>query len=200
MIFKMNAILKRKYKIDSGIIIGDTEKETKIEKDKITETIKQLILESYPDVFPKRKKVPEFTVGANLKITDLKIIKEINVWRLANNLPAIIIVEQTKKLSEMEIAKSKKVIIGNQQMLSAGFDNTMSSCLFVCTPFVGKVVTIQSVGRITRTNPNKIQDIHAHFMWSHVFLQFFPDMHWNLVRNLKVGFPDAKFNLENFPS
>jgi superfamily II DNA or RNA helicase len=200
MIFKMEKVLKRKYNLDSGIIIGNTEKETKKEKDKLTESIKQAIIESYPLVFPKKRKIPELVVGSNLKPSDFKLIDEINVWRLANNLPAIIIVEQAKKLSEMEIAKSKKIIIGNQQMLSAGFDNTMSSCLFVCTPFVGKVVTIQSVGRITRTNPNKIQDIHAHFMWSHVFLQFFPDMHWNLVRNLKVGFPDAKFNLENFPS
>lgn len=200
MIFKMNTVLKRKYKIDSGIIIGDTEKETKKEKDKMTETIKQLILESFPLVYPKKKKLPQITVGANIKANEFKLINEINDWRLVNNLPKIVLKEQTKKLSEMEIAKSKKVIIGNQQMLSAGFDNTLSSCLFVCTPFVGKVVTIQSVGRITRTNPDKIQDVHAHFMWSHTFLQFFPDMHWNLIRNLKVGFPDAKFDLENFPS
>jgi hypothetical protein len=222
MIYKLSKVLKFRYKLDSGIIIGDTEKEKKVEKDIFTKEMVDIILEHYFNLYPKKKKLPNIKEGANIKKSDFDLINTLNQYFIDNNIMTkepmidysntrldqiptftpeivqIVLPEKEKVFSEMEIAKKKMIVIGNPQMLSAGYDDTMSSCLFVCTPLVGKVVTIQSVGRITRTNPNKKQDVHAHFMWSTVFSKYFPDMHWTLVRNLKTGFPDAKFNLEGF--
>lgn len=222
MIYKLNKVLKYRYKLDSGIIIGDTEKEKKEEKDTFTKEMVDIIIKYYFAVFPKKKKLPAISEGSNIKKSDLELINTLNQYFIDNQIMTeapeidysntrldqiptfipeivkIVFPEKEKVLSEMEIAKQKMIVIGNPQMLSAGYDDTMSSCLFVCTPLVGKVVTIQSVGRITRTNPNKKQDVHAHFMWSTIFSKYFPDMHWTLVRNLKTGFPDAKFNLEGF--
>jgi superfamily II DNA or RNA helicase len=202
MVFKMEKTLKYRYKIDSGVIIGDTEKETKKpEKPKWDQDMLNIVFAHYLNIYPKKKVLPNIVAGDTIKKGDYKIIDDINHFLLENNLPEIgFKIEEVESKSEMEIAKSCQVIIGNPQMLSAGFDDTMSSCLFICTPLVGKVVTIQSVGRITRTNPNKKQIVHAHFMWSTLFHQTFPDMHWTLIRNLKTGFPDANFHLEGFPT
>jgi hypothetical protein len=200
MIFKMASLLKIKHKIDPGIIIGETEKETKKEKDKLTETLINQILEVYEQVFPKKKKLPEFTPGANIKAGDLKIIEEINAWKLVNNQPLIVIIEPTKKMNELEIAKTKPVTVSNFQSLSAGYDDDTLSSIIFGSPLIGKVGVIQTIGRATRKNPNKIQDIPVHFMWSQFMLQYFPEMHWTLIRNIKIQYPTAKFHLENFPS
>ncbi len=200
MIFKMANLLKTKHKLDCGIIIGDTEKETKKEKDKMTEVIKNLILESFPLVYPKKKKLPEITVDANIKASEFKLIEEINEYRLANNQLPIVIAAQAKKMNELEIAKTKPVTVSNFQSLSAGYDDDTLSSIIFGSPLIGKVGVIQTIGRATRTNPNKLQDIPAHFMWSQFMLQYFPEMHWTLIRNIKVQYPTAKFHLENFPN
>ena len=129
----------------------------------------------------------------------IKIIEEINNYRKANNLSLVLIKEPEKQLTELEVAKTKLVTVSNFQSMSAGYDDDQISCLIFGSVLIGKVGVIQSIGRATRANPNKSQFIPIHCMWSQFMLQYFPDMHWTLMRNIKVQYPTAKFHLENFP-
>lgn len=198
MIIKLDKLLRQAYGIDSGIIIGDTKKESKKEKEKLSEKNIKQIEEVYFKIYPKRKKIPDLNIGMVVTSKIKLLLDECNIYRKENNLEPIILEEIIQEDPELTIARNKKVIIGNPQMLKAGFDEDSASCLIIGTPLVGKVATIQMVGRITRINPNKIQKVQAHFMWGTIFENYFNDMHWTLIRNLKVGFPDAKFNLEGF--
>ena len=196
---KLAKIVKERFNIDAGIIIGEVGKKQKVEKGTLCEKSISLINKYYMDVYPKKKKIPELIVGQNYNKKVLEIIEDINLYFLKENIDEKInINENIVSKSDIDLAKEKDVIFGTTQMLKAGFDDTMRGYLFVGDPIVGKVAVIQSVGRITRINPNKLQDVGAHFMWSTVFSHFFPDMHWTLIRNLKVGYPTAKFNLEGF--
>lgn len=199
MIFKMHNVLKFRHKIDSGIIIGETEKSNKIEKPKFSQAMIDQINEVYLSVYPRKKVAPSIKEGKVISEKDYKLIEEINNYRKANNLSLVLIKEPEKQLTELEVAKTKPVTVSNFQSMSAGYDDDMLSCLIFGSVLIGKVGVIQSIGRATRANPDKIQFIPIHCMWSQFMLQYFPDMHWTLMRNIKVQYPTAKFHLENFP-
>ena len=199
MIFKMANLLKYKYKIDSGVIIGETEKEVKKIKPFFTQKMIDQIYEVYLEVYPRKRTLPKLIENGNIKDKDYKLIEDINNYRKSKNLDLVIIAEPERKLTEMEVAKTKPVTISNFQSMSAGYDDDKISSMIFGSIIVGKVGVIQSIGRATRANPDKIQTIPVHFMWSQFLLQYFPDLHWTLIRNIKVQYPTADFHMENFP-
>lgn len=98
----------------------------------------------------------------------------------------------------MEIAKSKKVIISNFMYLSDGFDKDSLSSIIFGSPLKGVNTVIQTLGRITRINPDKIQDVVADFILSNVMVTYYPRIHWDIINNVKKEYKDAKIKLENF--
>jgi len=200
MVRRMAAVLERRG-IDVGVIIGETKKKLDESKEYLTPEQVQSYYDHYFEVFPKRKKCVALKLlkGEDDKYSLTKpILKDIakvqatiptldlkTSWTIADNR------------TEREIMKAKDTLVSNFKLLSAGFDKSDLSAIIFGSLIVGKVPVIQSLGRITRIDKSKNQDIQAHFMFTQQFMNFFPDMLHILVNNIKTQYP-SEFSYEGF--
>jgi len=189
--------------LDPGIITGATKKKLNISKDYFTYNQMNKYLLNYPLVFPKRKNLPKFKelknelgkYGVSKSISkDFEKVKE---YCENNNIIIDLTIHATivKNFTEREIMHKKNPIISNFKMLTTGYSNSRLSSIFVGTPLVGAIPSIQVAGRTTRVDPDKIQDVQSQFFFSDYYMKCFPNMHYTLMNNLKKNYPTAKFNL-----
>ena len=206
LVMKLVARLKL-YGIESGTLTGQTDKNIKVIKACLDESIIAQINYFYFLAYPKKKKLPVLEVGKKYTATIIKIINDINKFiedDINSDLPMfdasklIIIPEDKEEESEMEIAKKFNVIVSNFQYLSDGFDKDSLSNIIYGSPIKGVNTVIQSLGRITRINPDKIQDIQADFILTDVIVQFYPRIHWDICSSIKKEYKEAKIHFENF--
>lgn len=199
MVNKLSQILRNKG-VDVGVITGQTESEVKTYKDYITSMDYTKYQEKYLVVFSKKKKIPEIKLKNGRYELTKKNKEDIDILNdnLSENDKIKIISIEVSPLSDREIMKEKEIIISNFKMLSAGYDDDRLSCILFGSPLIGKVPVIQSLGRITRINPDKIQEVAAHFFFTQNFINHFPDMVHILVNNIKVQYSDSKFTWEGF--
>lgn len=200
MVKKLSNILTRKG-IDNGLLTGQTEKKPEVSKEYLTISQVQVFYDNYFKVFPKRKKCPVLKPFKN-DVTKYSLTKHIlkDLDKIQATIPTLELETSWTKvntMTEREIMKSKNVIVSNFKLLSAGFDKSELSCIIFGSIIVGKVPVIQSLGRICRTHPDKIQDVHAHFMFTQTFINFFPDMMFTLTSNIKLQYP-SKITYEGF--
>jgi len=183
-----------------GTLTGKTEKDCKVIKPKITKELIDFIGCHYFSCYPRKKKLPvlveEKVIGKPL----LKTISEINEYLKENGLSSLIfnVPDNIIEESEMETAKKKRVILSNFMYLSDGFDKDTLSNIIFGSPLKGRNTVIQTLGRITRLNPNKIQEVVADFILSDVIVDFFSRIHWDIKTNIQVEYKEAKIILENF--
>jgi len=202
MVKRMANVLKRRG-IDVGVIIGETKKKLEESKEYITVDQVQDYYDHYFETFPKRKKctplkqLKGYEDDGYYTLTK-PILKEFK--KVCEKFPALnstihktIVDNQT----EREIMKAKDTLVSNFKLLSAGFDKSDLSSIIFGSLIVGKVPVIQSLGRITRIDKTKNQDIQAHFMFTQQFMNFFPDMLHILVNNIKTQYP-SDFSYEGF--
>ena len=192
MVKKLVAILKRKG-LDAGELTGKTDKKIEEARDYLSTVNVQKFYDTYKKVFPKRKKIPVLKQikGEEGKFSPTKpILVDIN--KINDTLPDDpIVIDRTtpNNMSDREIMKAKDTIVSNFKLLSAGFDKSSLSCIIFGSLIVGKVPVIQSLGRICRTHKTKRQDVQAHFMFTQVFMNNFPDMLSILTNNIKTQYP-----------
>jgi len=200
MVRKLSDILTRKG-INNGMLTGNTNKKLEKSKEYLTIENVQLFYDNYFKVFPKRKKCPTLKAFKDdtLKYRVTKpILKDIE--KIQATVPTLetnwTIVDT---MTEREIMKSKDIIVSNFKLLSAGFDKSILSTIIFGSVLIGKVGVIQSLGRICRINEDKNQDIQAHFMFTQIFQNFFPDMVHILVKNIQLQYPSTiKYEGFNF--
>ena len=106
------------------------------------------------------------------------------------------------KVHALDLYKSKVkeagIITSNYNLLSAGFDKPqLSNIIFGGPPRVGKISVIQSIGRITRAYEGKLNPLAQYFIPGH-FLESHKSTGIILNKNIKVQYPDAKFNYIGF--
>jgi uncharacterized protein YktA (UPF0223 family) len=90
------------------------------------------------------------------------------------------------------------VLISNYNLLSAGFSkDRMTNIIFGGAPRIGKIVCIQSIGRVTRTYPNKGTPLVQYFIPS-PFFELNKSTNIILNRNIKVQYPTANFKYIGF--
>jgi len=200
MVKKLGDVLTRKG-IDCGILTGQTEKKIEEAKEYLTIEQVQIFYDNYFKVFPKRKKCPVLKhykgESDKYKVTKpiLKDLAKIQTTEPTLDLKTNFTVPNN--MSDREIMKSKDTIVSNFKLLSAGFDKSELSCIFFGSIIIGKVPVIQSLGRICRTHPTKINDVQAHFMFTQLFTTNFPNMLFTLVNNIKLQYPST-FTYEGF--
>jgi translation initiation factor 2 beta subunit (eIF-2beta)/eIF-5 len=89
-------------------------------------------------------------------------------------------------------------LISNYNLLSAGFSkDRMTNIIFGGAPRIGKIVCIQSIGRVTRTYPGKGIPLVQYFIPSH-FFELNKSTNIILSRNIKVQYPTANFKYIGF--
>ncbi|RLA81359.1 MAG: hypothetical protein DRG78_09335 [Epsilonproteobacteria bacterium] len=198
MVHKLGLVLKRR-KIDVGILTGQTEKKLEEPIQYLSKAQLAAFNNEYYEFFPKRKSIPAPKVFKDDK-DKFKLTKPIlkDIEKMIVKFPSLE-PNWTKpdNMTEREIMKSKNNIVSNFKLLSAGFDKSELSCIIFGSLIIGKVPVIQSLGRICRLHPDKINDIHAHFMFTQQFMNFFPDMLHILTNNIKTQYP-SKFTYEGF--
>jgi len=106
------------------------------------------------------------------------------------------------KEHSIEVYKDKvqasEILISNWNLLSAGFDKpSMSNLIIGATPRIGKVPTIQAIGRVTRIFEGKNQPLVQYFIPS-VFIDFKSSASVILTNNIKIQYPEAKFRYIGF--
>ncbi len=90
------------------------------------------------------------------------------------------------------------IIISNWNLLSAGFSKDhMTNLIIGATPRVGKIPTIQAIGRVTRTFPGKGTPLVQYFIPS-CFLDFQKSAPIILRNNIQVQYPTAEINYIGF--
>lgn len=212
VLFSTNKMVEKLAKIlvfrgyDAGVLTGQTESEVKVYKDYISNGDYELYLSLFKEVFPRKKTIPQikpkdgkYEITKPFKENIEKINTYINSTHLINETNIITILTiDVSPLSDRQIMKEKPIIISNFKMLSAGYDDSRLSCILFGSPLIGKVPVIQSLGRVTRINLEKIQEVMGQFFFTNNFTTHFPDMMHILVNNIKVQYPDAKFLWEGF--
>ncbi len=198
MVYKLSKILKYRG-LDHGVLTGSTSK--KLEKPVLYITRSQLSIyhNEYYNIFPKRKSCPEppvFKDDPNKFKVNKKIEKDL--LKMCKQFPSLEPqLTEVENLTEREIMKLKPHVISNFKLLSAGYDKSSLSLIIFGSPLIGKIAVIQSIGRISRIDKTKRQDIIAQFLFTQIYTQFFPDMVHVLVNNIKVQY-DSKFIYEGF--
>jgi len=198
MVYKLSKILKYRG-LDHGVLTGSTSK--KLEKPILYITQSQFMLfqKEYCNIFPKRNKCPELKPLKD-NPTKFKITKKIekDLAKMVEYFPSLKPqLTEVENLTEREIMKLKRHVISNFKLLSAGYDKSSLSNIIFGSPLIGKIAVIQSIGRISRVDETKRQDIIAQFMFTQIYNQFFPNMVHVLVKNIQVQY-DAKFKYEGF--
>ena len=93
--------------------------------------------------------------------------------------------------SNREIPEDTQVIVSNNQMASTGFSIDTLDTLILANSNVGKVILIQTIGRIVRTHENK-QQPKAFIYFTHDFLKYVNGSVEHVVkRNIKAEYGDA---------
>lgn len=91
-----------------------------------------------------------------------------------------------------------RCIISNPNLLSAGYDKAALDNLIVASaPRIGKITTIQSIGRITRKFDGKQEPLVQYFIPS-TWLDITKSIPLILQKNIKIQYPDAKFKFIGF--
>ncbi len=211
VLFANNKLVKKVYDMivnkggDPGMIIGSTKKV-------VPKLVTYIDRESYANYvygfkkyFPKRKfkeyseKTKEEMLGYHLTKPFLKDIEKLNALMKTNDEELITIYEYKKSdKTERELMNEKDIIVSNFKLLSAGYDKSSLSSILIGSPLIGKIPVIQTVGRVTRIDDSKIQEITAQFFFSSEYLKHFPSMAHVLANNLRIAFPDSKYHYDGF--
>lgn len=200
LVYKMHQLLINKG-LDVGVITGSTKKTTKKVRQYVTIQNVHDFYNNYFKVFPRRKQCPEFKIfkdDANKFTFNKKIEKDIEKINLVLDEPIIIQETIEEELSEREIMGKRDIIVSNFKMLTTGYSRSELSTVIIGTPLVGAIPTIQVTGRATRSDPNKNQDVQAHFFFTDYYFKMFPDMKYTLLNNLKKAYPTAQYIFEGF--
>jgi len=199
MVDKLGKILKRRG-LDIGIIIGDTKKKLEKVEEYIHVGDYRKLLNKYNELFPRRKSTLALKYlkddVSKIKIT-VKAKEDILKYNKVYEDEIHIFKTEVNNLTEREIMKQKKIIVSNFKFLSAGFDKSSLSCIIFGSIIMGKVPVIQSLGRIARLDKDKRQDIVAHFMFPHIYTEWFNQNIHILTRNIQTQYP-SKFHYEGF--
>jgi superfamily II DNA or RNA helicase len=203
LVEKLNIVLRARG-FDPGVIIGKTKRDTFKEKLYISDEDYSWYYHNYKKTFPKRKdiniilkKVDKFDGVSRYFVNKKHVLDIEKINETLDNYSIKVTKLDVPNMSEREIAKTKKIIISNFKLLSAGFDLSVLSCLIFGSPLIGKIGVIQSIGRIARIDANKRQDIQVHFIFTDYFTKSFPNMVHTLKNNIKVEY-DSKFIWEGF--
>ncbi len=212
VLFANNKLVTKVYDIikskgyDVGMIVGKTKKVLPKQVHYLDRMNYQLYLQTYKEVFPKRKSIKEYKemikekqLGYHLTKPFEKDIEKINEYLLKIGREPIHIEKSTIiTKTEREIMNEKPIIVSNFKLLSAGYDKSSLSNILIGTPLIGKVPVIQVTGRITRTHKEKIQEVQAQFFFTDEYIKTFSSMPHVLVNNLKVAYPTASYKYEGF--
>lgn len=96
-----------------------------------------------------------------------------------------------------QIPEDAQVIVSNNQMASTGFSIDSLDTLILANSNIGKVILIQTIGRIVRSHSNKKQP-KAFLYFTHDFLKYINSNVEHIVkRNIKAEYGDAlKFAIQ----
>jgi predicted helicase len=163
-------------------------------------------LSNYSNIFPKKKKLPEFKRLEFDKDPYPEIIKykftqkqleELKQFETLSNIQ-IPIYQVERILTDREINAKKRIILSNFKLLSAGADYPDLSVALFGSLVIGKITVNQTIGRITRIFEGK-PNPQAHFFFPWIYTSYFKNNHFILTNNIKMQFPTTKFTYENFP-
>jgi len=192
---------------DCGIIIGRTKKKLDIPAEFLDDTNYKLYIDYYLEVFKKRKKVKEIKktkknnhLGYHINKTFLNDINTINQYFKDNeiNKEIVITVTEVDNRTEREIMNDKDIIISNFKLLTAGYSKDSLGSVFIGTPVISANSTNQILGRVTRKDDSKPQDVYGHFMFSSVYNTYFPNMCHIAVKNIQKIYPSAHIEYKNY--
>lgn len=132
----------------------------------------------------------------NKMLDKLKLFLE----KLQGDLPikTTILTNETAKKNRKELTSSN-IILSNYKMFSAGADYPFLSCVFFASMVLSKTTIIQTLGRVTRKFADKIQEVQAHFLLAKFIYPLYSnnEPHLNIVRAVKLQYPDAQFKWDN---
>ena len=132
----------------------------------------------------------------NKMLDKLKMVLE----KLQGDLPikTTILTNETAKKNRKELTSSN-IILSNYKMFSAGADYPFLSCVFFASMVLSKTTIIQTLGRVTRKFAEKIQEVQAHFLLAKFIYPLYSnnEPHLNIVRAVKLQYPDAQFKWDN---
>lgn len=132
----------------------------------------------------------------NKMLDKLKMVLE----KLQGELPikTTILTNETAKKNRKELTSSN-IILSNYKMFSAGADYPFLSCVFFASMVLSKTTIIQTLGRVTRKFAEKIQEVQAHFLLAKFIYPLYSnnEPHLNIVRAVKLQYPDAQFKWDN---
>lgn len=132
----------------------------------------------------------------NKMLDKLKLFLE----KLQGDLPikTTILTNETAKKNRKELTSSN-IILSNYKMFSAGADYPFLSSVFFASMVLSKTTIIQTLGRVTRKFADKIQEVQAHFLLAKFIYPLYSnnEPHINIVRAVKLQYPDAQFKWDN---
>lgn len=132
----------------------------------------------------------------NKMLDKLKLFLE----KIQGDLPikTTILTNETAKKNRKELTSSN-IILSNYKMFSAGADYPFLSCVFFASMVLSKTTIIQTLGRVTRKFADKIQEVQAHFLLAKFIYPLYSnnEPHLNIVRAVKLQYPDAQFKWDN---
>jgi len=200
IVYKVANMLKQQG-YDPGVIVGKTKKKVPKQVRYLNQLEYQKYLNNFKLYFPKRK-LKEYKIRKVENISGYMITKpfEKDILKINESIEDKIVITESiaEEMSEREIMNSKNIVVSNFKLLTAGYSKESLSTVLIGTPLIGKVPSIQVTGRVTRKYKNKPQDVHAHFLFTDIYLKYFPNMAHVLVNNLKVAYPTANFTWDNF--